>query len=255
MKLSQFDDDQIYERLADRLTPRHAPTTSMSFTPPGKKWNFRKLFLWSGRAASVILIIGVMAFFLSQTQTTVSAVKLIESSIDNIRSTGYCQIDMSARILPTGKSGPLRMSPRGELSPVTVTYRANSKYTRLDLKWMEGDSIRSLKMFPFGKVNIEGGLISNARMSEALSVMSNILLSPTPDYKKILESHTLEMNTKGDIITIRNIGDNQKMELNMTFSKSSGKLLGFSVYDTSYGEKKLMLKTNRINYLKNNKTK
>lgn len=250
MKLSEFEENESYKGIIERLEPRHAPTTDMTFTPPRKSRSFRPVLQWSSRVASVILVVGIMAFFLSQTQTSVSAVKLIESGIDNIRTSGYCHIDLSARILPTGNGTSLRMSPRGDLVPVSVTYRTNSRYTRIDMRWMEGDGLRSLKMFPFGEVDLEGGLVSNARMSEMLSVMSNILLSPSPDYEKILDLHSLEMKTKGDIVTIRNIDDYKKMELNMTFSKSSGRLLGFSVFDSSYGENKLMLKTNRINYLK-----
>lgn len=255
MNISKLDNDQSYKRILERLTPRHAPTTNMTFAPPRNKRSFRLAVQWSSRVASVILIVGMLAFFLIQPQTTVSAVQVIESGIDNIRTSGYCQIDLSARILPTRKGSPLRISPRGDLVPVSVTYRTNSNYTMLDMRWMEGDSLRTLRMFPFGEVDFEGGLVSNTRMSEMLSVMSNILLSPSPDYEKMLDPHSLEMKTKGDIITIRNIDDNKKMELNMTFSKSSGRLLGFSVFDSSYGEKRLMLKTNKINYLKTYKKK
>lgn len=256
MKLSDYENDQSYRLIIEKLEPRHAPETSMKFTPPQKKRSLRRLILWSSRAAVLFIIIGLATLFISQSQPTNGAVKVIESAIDNIRTSGYCNIEFSARILPTQAHTALKMSPRGKLQPVTMTFRSDSICNRINLQWTDNNSQHHLTMYSGDVVNFHDALISsNTLPSEVFSILSNALLSPDPDYIKMLDMQNLKMKTKGDDIIIKNGGNNKKFEFCMTFSKSSGRLIDFYVYDYSYGKKTLMIKTNKINYNSNIKTK
>lgn len=238
------------------LEPRHAPKTSIKFTPPKKKHSLQWLILWSGRAAAVLIIAGLVTLLISQSQPTNGAVKVIESAIDNIRTSGYCNIEFSARILPSRSLYPLKMSPRGELKPVTMTFNSDSICNRIDLKWTDDNSRHCLTMYSGNVVNFHDAMVSSSTLpSEVFSVLSNALLSPDPDFIKILDTQDLKMKTKWDDIIIKNGGKNKKYEFCMTFSKSSGRLLDFSAYDYSYGKKTLMIKTNKISYNNNLKTK
>ncbi|MDE6290621.1 MAG: hypothetical protein K2M16_03730 [Muribaculaceae bacterium] len=249
MNLSEYENDQTYRRIIEMIEPRHVPVTSMKFTPPRKKRVVRQLILWSSRAAALFIVTGLATLFISQSQPTNGAVKVIESAIDNIRSSGYCNIEFSARILPTQARTALKMSPRGELQPVTMTFLSDSINREISLRWNDGQTQHQLTAYPGKIVRIDNTLISDITMpSEAFSIMSNLLFSPNPDSHKILDSNTLEMTTKGDDIFVRNVGKNKKVEFCMTFSKSTGRLLDFHAYDTSYGKKILMIKTNKISY-------
>lgn len=249
MKLSDYENDQSYRQIIDKLEPRHAPETSMKFTPPQKERSMRRVVLWSSRAAAVFIIAGLVTFFISQSQPTNGAVEVIESVIDNIRTTGYCNIEFSARILPSRPHYPLRISPRGVMQPVTLTFISDSICNRVILKWTDDNSQHYLIMYSGNVVKFHDALISsNTLPSEVFSILSNALLSPEPDYKKIWDSNTLEMTTKGDEILVRNIGKQEKVEFCIKFSKSSGRLLDFYAYDTSYQEKILMIKTEKITY-------
>ena len=256
MNLSDYENDQSYRRIIEMLEPRHAPETSMKFTPPRKKYPLRRLILWSSRAAALFIVIGLVIIFINQSQPTNGAVKVIESAIDNIRTSGYCNIEFSARILPNSEYSALKMSPRGELQPVTMTFRSDSICNRINLKWTDDNSQHHLTMYSGDVVNFHDALISsNTLPSEVFSILSNVLLSPDPDYIKLLDTQNLKMKAKGDDIIIRNGGNNKKIEFCMTFSKSSGRLVDFYVYDYSYGKKTLMIKTDKINYNSNIKTK
>lgn len=258
MKLSDYENDQFYRRIIEMLEPRHAPETSMKFTPPQAKSRMRQVLLWANRAAAVFIIVGLatLLFFISQSQPTNGAVNVIESAIDNIRSSGYCKIEFSARILPSRPHFPLKMSPRGDLQPLTMTFISDSICNRINLKWTDNNSQHSMTMYSEKDVNFYHEFISNNTVpSEVFSIMSNALLSRDPDYIKIINTNDLKMKTKGDDIIIKNGGNNKKFEFCMTFSKSSGRLLEFYAYDFSYGKKILMIKTNKINYNKNITTK
>ncbi|MDE6560349.1 MAG: hypothetical protein K2K75_03100 [Muribaculaceae bacterium] len=256
MKLSDYENDQSYRSIIEKLEPRYAPKTSIKFTPPKKERSLHRLILWSGRAAAVLIIACLVTLFVSQPQPTNGAVKIIESAIDNIRTSGYCNIEFSARILPSRSLYPLKMSPRGELKPVTLTFRSDSICNRINLKWTDDNSRHSLTMYSGNIVNFHDAMVSGSTLpSEVFSILSNTLLSPDPDYIKILDSQDLTMKTKGDDIIIKNGGKNNKLEFCMTFSKSSGRLLDFYAYDHSYGKKILMIKTNKINYHNNIQTK
>lgn len=256
MNLSDYENDQSYRRVIEMLKPRHAPTTSIKFTPPHKKSNLRRLILWSGRAAAVLIIAGLATLFISQSQPTNGAVKVIESAIDNIRTSGYCNIEFSARILPSRSLCSLKMSPRGEMQPVTMTFISDSICNKINLKWTDDNSPHSMTMYSGNIVNFHDAMISsNTLPSEVFSILSNALLSPEPDYLKILDTQDLKMKTKGDDLIITNGGKNKKFEFSVIFSKSSGRLLDFYAYDYSYGKKTLMVKTNKISYNNNIKTK
>lgn len=256
MKLSDYENDQSYRRIIGMLEPRHAPETSMKFTPPKEKRRLHQVLLWSGRAAAVFVIVGLLSLFISQSQPTNGAVKVIESAIDNIRTSGYCNIEFSARILPSRSYYPLKMSPRGEMQPVTLTFRSDSICNSINLKWTDDNSQHCLTMYSGNVVNFHDAMISsNTLPSEVFSILSNVLLSSDPSYIKILNTHHLKMKTKGNEIIIKNGGNNNNLEFCITFSKSSGRLLDFYAYDYSYGKKVLMIKTNKINYNKNITTK
>ena len=256
MKLSDLENDQSYRLIIEKLEPRHAPETSIKFTPPKKERSLRRLVLWSGRAAAVLIIAGLVTLLISQSQPTNGAVKIIESAIDNIRTSGYCNIEFSARILPSRSLYPLKMSPRGELKPVTMTFNSDSICNRIDLKWTDDNSRHCLTMYSGNVINFHDAMVASSTLpSEVFSILSNALLSPDSDLTNILDTQNLKMKTKGDDIIIKNRGKNKKFEFCMTFSKSSGRLLDFYAYDYSYGKKTLMIKTNKISYNNNLKTK
>lgn len=252
MKLSDYENDKSYRRIIEMLEPRHAPATSIRFSPPRKKRSIRVIFLWGSRIAAVFVIAILISIFISQSQPTNGAVKVIESGIENMRSSGYCNIDFSARIIPHKNTCGLKLSPRGEMQPATLTFKSSNAFKEISLRWFDSQSLHQLTMYPGKTVKFDGNLISDISMpSEVFSILSNLLFSPHPDYKKILDSNTLEMTDAGDEISIRNIAKEKKIEFCIKFSKSSGRLLDFYAYDTSYGEKILMIKTEKINY-KNN---
>ena len=256
MNLSEYENDQSYRSIIEKLEPHYAPKTSIKFIPPKEERSIRRLILWSGRTAAVLIIACLVTLFVSQPQPTNGAVKVIESAIDNIRTSGYCNIEFSARILPSRSLYPLKMSPRGELKPVTLTFRSDSICNRVNLNWTDDNSRHSLTMYAGNVVNFHDAMVSSSTLpSEIFSILSNALLSPDPDYIKILDTQDLKMKTKGDDIIIKNGGKNKKIEFCIKFSKSSGRLLDFYAYDHSYGKKILMIKTNKISYNNNLKTK
>ncbi len=253
MKLSDYENDKSYRRIIEKLEPRHAPTTDIKFSPPRKKRNLHGILVWSTRVAAILVVTFLLTLFIGQSQPTNGAVKVIELGIENMRSSGYCNIEFSARMIPAKKDGDcLKLSPRGELQPATLTFKSKKDLKEINLKWFDSRSQHQLTMYSGEVVNINGNLISDTSMpSEIFSIVSNLLFSPDPAYDKILDSNMIEMTTKGDEILIRNIGKKKKVEFCITFSKSSGRLLGFQAYDTSYGEKILMIKTNKITYNNN----
>ena len=257
MSISNSDEDKSLRQVIKLLEPRYAPETSIKFIPPDRKHSFRRKFMiWSSRVAAVFLIAGMITFLIGQSQTTNGAVKVFESGIDNIRTSGYCNIDFSARILPSQSGSLLKMSPRGELKPVSMTFRSDSILNRIILKWTDKYSHHELIMFAGNEIEVDNRLISDITiLSNVFSILSNLLLSPDPDYTSVLDSENIKVKTKGDEISIRNSGNNNKVEFCIKFSKSSGRLLDFVAYDTSYGEKILMIKTDNITYKNNSKIK
>ncbi len=249
MKLSDYENDQSYRQIIEKLEPRHAPETSIKFSPHQKKRRVRGILLWTSRVAALFVVGLLMTLFISQSQTTNGAVKVLESGIENMRTSGYCNIDFSARMLTSKNAYALKLSPRGDMQPATLTYKSDNADKEISLRWFDGQSQHQLTMFPGREVKFDGNLISDISMpSEVFSIMSNLLFSPNPDYKKILDSNTLEMTTNGDEILVRNIGKHKKVEFCIKFSKSSGRLLDFYAFDTSHGEKILMIKTEKITY-------
>ena len=217
MNLSEYENDQSYRRIIEKLEPRHAPETSMNFTPPKKEHSLRRLILWSSRAAAILIFVGLVTLLISQSQPTNGAVKVIESAIDNIRTSGYCNIEFSARILPSRTLYPLKMSPRGELQPVTMTFNSDSICNRISLRWTDDKSRHCLTMYSGNVVNFHDAMVSGSTLpSEIFSILSNTLLSPDPDYIKILDTHDLKMKTKGDVIIIKNGGKKKKLEFCIT---------------------------------------
>ena len=255
MKLSDYENDQYYRQIIEKLEPHHVPNTTIKFIPPQKKRSLRRLILWTGRAAAALIISGFVALSVSQSQPTNGAVMVIESAIDNIRTTGYCNIEFSARILPNPSQSPVKISPRGKMQPITLTFNSDSICKKIKLKWTDDNSQHHLTMYSGDVVNFHDALISsNTLPSEVFSILSNALLSPDTNLK-ILHKQNLKMITKGDEIIIKNGGKNKKFEFCIIFSKSSRRLLDFYAYDYSYGKKILMIKTNKVSYNNNIKTK
>lgn len=257
MSIYNSTEDKSLRQVIKLLEPRYAPETSIKFIPPDKKLSLRSKFIvWSSRVAAVFFIAGIITFLIGQSQTTNGAVKVLESGIDNIRTSGYCNIDFSARILPAKTKSPLKMSPRGELRPVSLTFTSDSILNKIILKWTDKYSHHKLIMFAGNVIEVDNSLISDITIpSSVFSILSNLLLSPDPDYSSVLDSENIKMKTKGDEISIRNSGKNNKVEFCIKFSKSSHRLLDFVAYDTSYGEKILMIKTDKITYKNNLMTK
>ncbi len=249
MNLSDLDNhDDRYTKLINALEPRHAPETSMRFTPPALQRR-RSFFSLLGRISRIaaVLIVGIgIGLCVVRPDYAIAARKVLELGLEKIRTSRECSIDLNARMLPPTAKRPLNMSPNGDLVPVRMTYRSKIGKTELQIDWQDRSGSHSLEINSGEKVRLDGNIVEEEMPSQAFNDLSDILFSGAESMKKVIGDKKIKVTKSNDNIMLDLVDKNG--EFHAVFSDRSGRLISLKGYDKSGGTPLLMVETTSITY-------
>ena len=248
MKLSE--DDKDYIEVLRRLEPRNAPVTDMRFVPPVRPaalWK-KTLVRVSRLAAVLVLGVGIGLFFVHP-DFTIAASKVIQLGMEKIRTSRVCRIELQVRMLAGAGDAPHKLSPRGEMTPVSLVYTSGVNTSNVKIDWNEQHRHYCLELTQGEKMKFNGKEVSDDTLPpDAFADIFEVLYSGADGLSKLLNGDNVKMAVKNDRITLEHTTKRGTVKLVAVFSDTSGRLLSFKAYDVSTTPSVLMIETTSITY-------
>lgn len=248
MKLSEGDKD--YKEVLRLLEPRHAPITEMRFAPPVRQITMWKKALGRMSRLAAVLVVGIgIGLFFVHPDFTIAASKVIQLGMEKIRTSRVCRIELMVRMRPGADDTPPKLSPKGEMTPVTLVYTSGVNTSNVKIDWDEQHQHYCLELTQGEKMKFNGKDVSDdALPPEAFADIFEVLYSGADGLSKVLKGNNVKMTVKDDRITLEHTIKRDAIKLMAVFSDTSGRLLSFRAYDNSVTPAVLMIETISITY-------
>ncbi|MBD5374092.1 MAG: hypothetical protein HDR77_01240 [Bacteroides sp.] len=248
MKLSH--DDKDYESVLRLLEPHHAPVTDMRFIPPVRRVpRWKKTLVRVSRLVAVLVVgVGIGLLFVHP-DFTIAASKVIQLGMEKIRTSRVCRIELQVRMLPGADDALNKLSPKGEMHPVSLVYTSGVNTSSVKIDWNEQHRHYCLELTQGEKMIFNGKEVSGEILPpEAFTDIFETLYSGADGLSKVLNGNNVRMTVKNDRITLEHTTKMGTVKLVAVFSDTSGRLLSFKAYDTSTTPSLLMIETTSITY-------
>lgn len=251
MKPYDHDPDPDYIDILRFLEPRHAPRTSMRFSPPDalppRRSPMRDMAKQVIRVAA-LLIVGIgISLLMIRPDNTQAATKAVELGVSQLIASQECRIEFSARLLPPTPRRLFHISPSGKMHAATLVYRSDHPQQMLTLDWSDASGAHSLVSDSDGNVTFDGSLRGREFSNTDISTLRDVLYKGSLALAGLNDrSCNIAMTRNGDDITVDLKGKNAHFVLHL--SDDTGRILSIKAYDESE-DHLLMFETKSISYL------
>lgn len=246
MNLSDSNPDSKYRSVLNALEPRHAPETSIKFTPPPRRRaSFSYLLSHIGRVAAVLVVGVCISLLFIRPDTTVAAGKVVQLGLEKLRGANQCDIELDTRLRPGNAAQPFRIATDGVMTPVRVSY-STSGDKMLILSWADDGGNHLIEITQKGSISIDGAIREEEMPETAKNSLTGALFLGADDFARILDGKEVTMSQNGDTILVRIFERGGEFEAK--FSDSTGHLLSLRAFDKSMDTPIIMFKTNSITY-------
>lgn len=244
MTLSEFD-DKDYKDVLEAIEPHHVPVTAMRFRRRGQPSVFLRAF---ARVAAILVVGIAVGMAVSRPDTTMASDKVAQLGLQRLHEASGCDIEFNARLQPSTPHRPLRLSPAGRMTPVSMTYARTGNSSSITCAWTYGGATNTLELRGDSCVLTCGGVRQDAQAGEALAVLDKMFNSNYASLKKWLGIENAKLTKNGDKITVNFKAAKEKVDVTMDFSDNMGRIVALKVYDASVSPRLLMFETISIKY-------
>lgn len=242
MKTNNNLDNSSDIRVENLLTPRFAPTTSLSFKAPAP----RRRPLWQAvRISAVAAMVAVAVVIGIGSVQTGTAREVVERAMTQLLESDNCLVQFTANVTENKNSRELYdLDFDGTPMQGTVEIRKEDSKIKMAIKWQ--DKARSMELY-------DGE--SYRRYQNGQLVLEQphggIDLSPLASLEKLKPyaaamGWLLKFREEGDMILVSTRGD--KAEIVARFSKSEGRLLGVECSGLYNGQQVTVLTVDQIDF-------
>ena len=242
MKTNDNFDNSSDSRVENLLTPRFAPTTSLSFkaTAPRRRplWQAVRI----GAVAAMVAVAVVIGISSVQTST---AREVVERAMTQLLESDNCLVQFTANVAENKSSGELYdIDFDGTPMQGTVEIRKEESKVKMAIKWQ--DEARSMELYDGESYRrYQNGKLVLERPDGGIDLTPLATIDKLKDYA-LLTGILLKFREEGDMVSVSTRGD--KVGIVARFSKSEGRLLGAECSGLYNGQQVTVLTLNRIDF-------
>ena len=242
MKTNNNLDNVSDMRVENLLTPRFAPTTSLSFKAPAP----RRRPLWkalriSGVAAMVAVIVAIGIIGVQSS----SAREVVERAMTQLLESDNYLIQFTANVVESKNSGELYdIDFDGTPTKGTVEIRKEESKVKMVITWQ--DKAHSMELYDGESYRrYQNGELAVEHPHKGIDLSPLASLEELKPYAAAM-GWLLKFREEGDIILVSTRGD--KIGIVARFSKSEGRLLGAECSGLYNGQQVTVLTVNQIDF-------
>lgn len=242
MKTNNNLDNVSEMRVENLLTPRFAPTTSLSFKAPAP----RRRPLWkalriSGVAAMVAVIVAIGIIGVQSS----SAREVVERAMTQLLESDNYLIQFTANVAESKNSGELYdIDFDGTPTKGTIEIRKEESKVKMAITWQ--DKTRSMELYDGESYRrYQNGELVVEHPHKGIDLSPLTSLEELKPYAAAM-GWLLKFREEGDIILVSTRGD--KVGIVARFSKSEGRLLGAECSGLYNGQQVTVLTINQIDF-------
>ena len=242
MKTNNNLDNVSNMRVENLLTPRFAPTTSLSFKAPAP----RRRPLWkalriSGVAAMVAVIVAIGIIGVQSS----SAREVVERAMTQLLESDNYLIQFTANVAESKNSGELYdIDFDGTPTKGTVEIRKEESKVKMAITWQ--DKAHSMELYDGESYRrYQNGELVVEHPHKGIDLSPLASLEELKPYAAAM-GWLLKFREEGDIILVSTRGD--KVGIVARFSKSEGRLLGVECSGLHNGQQVTVLTVNQIDF-------
>ena len=242
MKTNNNLDNVSDMRVENLLTPRFAPTTSLSFKAPAP----RRRPLWkalriSGVAAMVAVIVAIGIIGVQSS----SAREVVERAMTQLLESDNYLIQFTANVAESKNSGELYdIDFDGTPTKGTVEIRKEESKVKMVITWQ--DKAHSMELYDGESYRrYQNGELAVEHPHKGIDLSPLASLEELKPYAAAM-GWLLKFREEGDIILVSTRGD--KIGIVARFSKSEGRLLGAECSGLYNGQQVTVLTVNQIDF-------
>ena len=242
MKTNNNLDNVSEMRVENLLTPRFAPTTSLSFKAPAP----RRRPLWkalriSGIAAMVAVIVAIGIIGVQSS----SAREVVERAMTQLLESDNYLIQFTANVAESKNSGELYdIDFDGTPTKGTLEIRKEESKVKMAITWQ--DKARSMELYDGESYRrYQNGELVVEHPHKGIDLSPLASLEELKPYAAAM-GWLLKFREEGDIILVSTRGD--KVGIVARFSKSEGRLLGAECSGLYNGQQVTVLTVNQIDF-------
>ena len=220
MKTNDNFDNSSDIRVENLLTPRFAPTTSLSFKAPTPRprplWQAVRISAVAA-AVAVVVVIGI-----SSVQTS-TAREVVERAITQLLESDSYLVQFTANVTEDKNSTELyNIDFEGTPTKGTIEIRKEDSKVKMAIKWQ--DEARTRELYDGESYRrYQNGQLVLERPDGGIDLTPLASLENLKPYAAAM-GLMLKFREEGDVISVSTRGD--KVEIVARFSKSEGRLLG-----------------------------
>ncbi|MBP3611746.1 MAG: hypothetical protein J6J14_00895 [Rikenellaceae bacterium] len=220
MKTNNNLDNSSDNRVENLLTPRFAPTTSLSFKAPAPRRRFIWQFARVGAVAAMVAVAVVIGISGVQTST---AREVVEQAMMRLAEADSYLIHFTARVTKSTDPHDLYEIVDSNAAPMQgiVEIRKEGSKAKMAIKWQ--DDKRSMELYD-GQTyrRYQNGQLVLERPDKGIDLTPFASLEKLKPYAAAM-GMLLKFREEGDTIIVSDRSD--KVEIVARFSKSEGRLL------------------------------
>ncbi|MBQ9147657.1 MAG: hypothetical protein IJX68_08095 [Rikenellaceae bacterium] len=237
--LDNFSDD----RVVDILSPRFAPTTSLSFKAPAP----RRRPLWQAvRISAVAAMVAVAVVIgISGVQTS-TAREVVEQAMMRLAEADSFLVHFTANVAESKRTQDELYNVEFEGTPMQgiVEIRKEDSKVKMAIKWQ--DEARSMELYDGESYRrYQNGQLVLERPDKGIDLTPFATIDKLKEYA-LLTGILLKFREEGDTIIVSDRSD--KVEIVARFSKSEGRLLGAECSGQYNGQQVTVLTVDQIDF-------
>ena len=242
MKTNNNLDNSSDNRVENLLSPRFAPTTSLSFKAPAP----RRRPLWQAvrisAVAAMVAVAIVIGFSGVQTST---AREVVEQAMMRLAEADSFLVHFTAKVYESKRSQDLYIADF-EGAPVkgTVEIRKEGSKVKMAIKWQ--DEARSMELYDGESYRrYQNGQLVLERPDKGVDLTPFATIENLKEHA-LVTGILLKFREEGDVISVSTRGD--KVGIVARFSKSEGRLLGAECSGLYNGQQVTVLTVDQIDF-------
>ena len=243
MKTNNNLDNSSDNRVENLLSPRFAPTTSLSFKAPAP----RRRPLWQAvRISAVAAMVAVAVVIgISGVQTS-TAREVVEQAMMRLAEADSYLIHFTARVTKSTDPHDLYEIVDSNAAPMqgTVEIRKEGSKAKMAIKWQDDE--RSMELYD-GQTyrRYQNGQLVLERPDKGVDLTPFATIDKLKEHA-LLTGILLKFREEGDVISVSTRGD--KVGIVARFSKSEGRLLSAECSGLYNGQQVTVLTVDQIDF-------
>ena len=242
MKTNNNLDNSSDIRVVNLLTPRFAPTTSLSFKTPAPR---RRTLGWAVRIGAVAAMVAVAVVIGISSVQTSTAREVVERAMMRLVEADSFLVHFTANVYESKHSQDLYIADF-EGAPIkgTVEIRKEGSKVKMAIKWQ--DKARSMELYDGESYRrYQNGQLVLERPDRGIDLTQFATIDKLKEYA-VLSGILLKFREEGDTILVSTRGD--KVGIAARFSKSEGRLLGAECSGLYNGQQVTVLTIDQIDF-------